>query len=106
MKIGQINSSQSFKSRNSTIRFADDISRKVNTIFPHYSTSRFSDFQNYNNFKNNLGEFYKLGFGDALPLSAEHNQGIISLIDKLKTEIKKIENSLLFFSYLGSNNRQ
>lgn len=51
MKIRQINSSQSFKSRNSTIRFADDISRKVNTIFPHYSTSRFSDFQNYNNFK-------------------------------------------------------
>ena len=51
--------------------------------------------ENYNNFKNNLGEFYKLGFGDALPLSAEHNQGIISLIDKLKTEIKKIENSLV-----------
>ena len=47
--------------------------------------------ENYNNFKNNLGDFYKLGFGDPMPLSAEHGQGIISLIDTLKKEIKKIE---------------
>ncbi|MBD5405182.1 ribosome biogenesis GTPase Der [bacterium] len=47
--------------------------------------------ENINNFRNNLGEFYKLGFGDALPLSAEHGQGIISLIDKLESQIKKIE---------------
>ena len=47
--------------------------------------------ENYNNFKNNLGDFYKLGFGDPMSLSAEHGQGIISLIDTLKKEIKKIE---------------
>lgn len=49
--------------------------------------------ENMNNFRNNLGEFYKLGFGDAMPLSAEHGQGIISLIDKLKAEVKKIESA-------------
>ncbi len=47
--------------------------------------------ENMNNFKNNLGDFYKLGFGDALALSAEHGQGILTLIDAIKTEIKKIE---------------
>lgn len=47
--------------------------------------------ENMNNFKNNLGDFYKLGFGDALALSAEHGQGILTLIDTIKTEIKKIE---------------
>ncbi len=47
--------------------------------------------ENINNFKNNLGDFYKLGFGDPLPLSAEHGQGMINLIEKLKSTINEIE---------------
>ena len=46
--------------------------------------------ENMNNFKNNLGDFYKLGFGDPLPISAEHGQGMINLIDRLKSEITKM----------------
>lgn len=49
--------------------------------------------ENMNNFKNNLGDFYKLGFGDAIALSAEHGQGIFTLIDEIKKEIKKIESA-------------
>ena len=47
--------------------------------------------ENMNNFKNNLGDFYRLGFGDPLPLSAEHGQGMINLIERLKSEIAKKE---------------
>ncbi len=47
--------------------------------------------ENMNNFKNNLGDFYKLGFGEPTPISAEHGQGMIALIERLKTEIKKQE---------------
>ena len=46
--------------------------------------------ENMNNFKNNLGDFYKLGFGTPLPLSAEHGQGMVNLIDRLKSEIAKL----------------
>ena len=47
--------------------------------------------ENMNNFKNNLGDFYKLGFGNPLPLSAEHGQGMINLIDTLKQKITEHE---------------
>ncbi len=47
--------------------------------------------ENINNFKNNLGDFYKLGFGDPIALSAEHGQGMLTLLDKLKSKIKLIE---------------
>ncbi len=48
--------------------------------------------ENINNFKNNIGDFYKLGFGDPIALSAEHGQGMLTLLDKLKSKIKLIEN--------------
>ena len=47
--------------------------------------------ENINNFKNNIGDFYKLGFGDPIALSAEHGQGMLTLLDKLKSKIKLIE---------------
>ncbi len=51
--------------------------------------------ENINNFKNNLGDFYKLGFGEPLPISAEHGQGMINLIERLKKEIKLKEKEIL-----------
>ena len=47
--------------------------------------------ENINNFKNNLGDFYKLGFGEPLPISAEHGQGMLKLLSTLEKEIKKLE---------------
>ena len=60
--------------------------------------------ENMNNFKNNLGDFYRLGFGDPLPLSAEHGQGMINLIERLKSEIAKLEQKLHSIENNGNEN--
>ena len=45
----QINKTNfNFTSRNSTIRLADDIARKVNNAFPRVSKSKIENFKNYN----------------------------------------------------------
>ncbi len=46
--------------------------------------------ENLNNFHNNLGDFYKLGFGEPLPISAAHGQGMIKLIDAIKNNINEL----------------
>lgn len=47
MQIG-VNNKVNFTSRNKTIRFADDIVRKVNNEFPRISASRVDDFSSIN----------------------------------------------------------
>ena len=46
--------------------------------------------ENINNFHNNLGDFYKLGLGEPVPISAVHGQGMIRLIDAIKDNIYKL----------------
>lgn len=45
-QLSQIN----FQSRSKTIRFADNMARKVNTDFPHISSSKVTCFKNYEMF--------------------------------------------------------
>ncbi len=47
--------------------------------------------ENLNNFKNNIGDFYKLGFDRPLPISAEHGQGMVNLIDTIHKAILDLE---------------
>jgi len=48
----KINSTETtFQSRNQTIRFADDIARRVNQCYPRVSASNFSDMKNIDYFK-------------------------------------------------------
>lgn len=53
MKVNSV-SSQNFQSRNQTIRFADDIARRVNTCYPRLSSTTFIDLENSGKFKNSL----------------------------------------------------
>jgi GTP-binding protein len=43
--------------------------------------------ENKEYFKNGLGEFYRLGFGEAVPVSAEHGHGVPELLDRIREEI-------------------
>lgn len=54
MHINSINNNYNtnFKSRNAEIRFADDIARKVNQVFPRISSSKIEDFKNINQYEN------------------------------------------------------
>ena len=49
--LNKNNTSQSFKSRNPEIRFADDIARKVNQEFPRLSFSKVLEFSNIDRFQ-------------------------------------------------------
>ncbi|MDG2186873.1 MAG: ribosome biogenesis GTPase Der [Hyphomicrobiales bacterium] len=47
--------------------------------------------------RKNIFEFYELGFGEPIPISAEHNIGILDLIEKIKEYVPKsvsIENQI------------
>ncbi|MDR2098863.1 MAG: ribosome biogenesis GTPase Der, partial [Rickettsiales bacterium] len=47
--------------------------------------------ENKGNFNNNAGDFYRLGFGEAVPLSAEHGQGMLALLDRIRKEIMDLK---------------
>lgn len=66
------------------IEFANLVKRHKKTVILIANKA-----ENKENYKNNLGDFYTLGFGSPVPLSAEHGQGMIGLIEKLKSEILK-----------------
>ncbi len=51
MNVQKIDYTQ-FKSRNQTIRFADDVARHVNKCFPRISSTKVEEFVNINAFRN------------------------------------------------------
>lgn len=57
MEVNSVNSFN-FQSRNKTIRFADDIARRVNTCYPRVSSTIFEDFHNVGKFRNLMIELF------------------------------------------------
>ena len=81
MKVNNVNS-LSFQSRNQTIRFADDIARRVNVCFPRVSSSIFEDFNNANKYRNLMSRLF-----DRINIMREYK---LDLVYSAKSTISKI----------------
>ena len=71
MKVNNINS-QNFQARNQTIRFADDIARRVNIIYPRVSSTIFEDFNNVDKFRNLMTRLF-----DKINIMREYKSDLI-----------------------------
>jgi len=58
MQVTQLKQSQSFKSRNPHIRFADDIARKVNQAYPRISSTKYEGLKNSNLYASQIKKIY------------------------------------------------
>ena len=58
MRINQLNSSPQFSSRNATIRFADNIARKINTVYPRISSTKYEGLGYQEFFTPNLKDLF------------------------------------------------
>ena len=81
MKVNNINS-QNFRSRNKTIRYADDIARRVNIIYPRISSTLFEDFNNVDKFRNLMSRLF-----DEINIMREYK---LDLVYSAKSTISKI----------------
>ena len=92
MKING-NNNISFQSRNSTIRFADDIARNINKAYPRISASKFQRFNSAKKFENYMDKLWDKNeaLRNIIEIknkktinSSEKIENVISTIKKLK----------------------
>ena len=81
MKVNSV-SGQNFQSRNQTIRFADDIARRVNIFYPRVSSTIFEDFNNVDKFRNLMSRLF-----DEINIMREYK---LDLVYSAKSTISKI----------------
>ena len=90
MKINSVNST-SFQSRNKTIRFADDIARRVNVCYPRVSSTLVDDFINVKAFRQcqnrlyeKISDFLRKDIGDSFDDADNFIGKILALIKPVK----------------------
>lgn len=89
MKING-NNSISFQSRNSTIRFADDIARNINKVYPRISASKFESFKSAKKFGNYINKLWDKNEALRNIIEIKENKAISSQ-ERIKSVISTIE---------------
>lgn len=90
MRVNPIDNTP-FQSRNKTIRFADDIARRVNKCYPRISASKLICFENslyYNNYIDNLAFIIRHGMRFMKDEMYDNSE---SFYEKIKALIKPVE---------------
>lgn len=83
MQIHPLNNT-TFKSRNKTIRFADDIARRVNQCYPRISPTKVLSFKNANKFKKFLEDITSITNNSLRFFKGEMYDCTESFYDKIK----------------------